>query len=347
MWINKLIDGKFRDGFRFCNPYKYSPTWFCPILKRGICRIDFAFMDKKLPNNWFVSHKRIAGLSDHAQVVINIKSHEFMNNNDNEIILPSLRPRSKKRSADSTPKGEEILPQPIPDEQIFGVNYDEIMTAQRDENQISGKIIKFLEEGIMPASKEEQKVILGHAKTMTIKNKLLYFISESPYFDVRRGPIRRALFIPEKFRRKILEILHDDLFAGHFGYDKMLPTVLDRFWWPNIGHDLRNHVDSCETCQKSKDIPKKIGFYRSVPLGENPWERVGINILGPLKMSKKGNSYVVVLTDYFTRWADAFAGPAIDAETVAKVIVEECFCRFGIPLVLQSDQGQPFVSELL
>lgn len=55
----------------------------------------------------------------------------------------------------------------------------------------------------------------------------------------------------------------------------------------------------------------------------------------------------MVVTNYFTRWADAFAVPAIDAVTVAKTIVEHCFCIFGIPHLLHSDQGQPFTSELM
>jgi hypothetical protein len=248
-----------------------------------------------------------------------------------------------------SPPTLEKLPKVRTDEQWLNTTYEKLKEAQRDENDPMSWVIDFMETGILEdeLSITEKKITLAFAKTCTIKNGLLYYVSETPYHDVRRGPVRRALYVPESFRRRIMTILHDDLFSGHFGYDKMRPTLMDRFWWPTMHDNLKDHIKSCETCNMSKDIPRKIGFYRPVPIGENPWERVGIDILGPLKESNQGNKYVVVLTDYFTRWADAFAVPAIDALTVAKIIVEQCFCRFGIPLVLHSDQGQPFISSLM
>ena len=63
-----------------------------------------------------------------------------------------------------------------------------------------------------------------------------------------------------------------------------------------------------------------------------------MDILGPLPESEAGNSYIMVVGDYFTRWMEAFAIPNQEATTVAEKLVE-VFMRFSIPEQLHSDQG--------
>lgn len=74
---------------------------------------------------------------------------------------------------------------------------------------------------------------------------------------------------------------------------------------------------------------------------------VAVDILGPLPKSDKGNQYVLVAMDYFTRWAEAYAIPNQEAITVANKISDEMFCRFSVPEQLHSDQGRQFESELV
>ena len=50
--------------------------------------------------------------------------------------------------------------------------------------------------------------------------------------------------------------------------------------------------------------------------------------------------------DYFTRWVEAFPIRNQEAETVAKVLVEQVFCRYGVPMQILSDQGANFESRL-
>jgi hypothetical protein len=51
--------------------------------------------------------------------------------------------------------------------------------------------------------------------------------------------------------------------------------------------------------------------------------------------------------DYFTKWPEVYAIPTQEASTVAEVLVDNFFCRFGIPRELHSDQGRNFESHLL
>ena len=71
-----------------------------------------------------------------------------------------------------------------------------------------------------------------------------------------------------------------------------------------------------------------------------------MDILGPLPQSDKGNRYILVIADYFTKWAEAFPIPNQEAKTVAEVFVTEFVLRFGAPRTLHTDQGRNFESEL-
>ena len=75
-------------------------------------------------------------------------------------------------------------------------------------------------------------------------------------------------------------------------------------------------------------------------------ERVAVDILGPLPTSTQGNKYVLIATDYFTKWPEAYPIPNQEAVTVARCLVNQFFSRFGVPLELHSDQGRNFESAL-
>ena len=74
---------------------------------------------------------------------------------------------------------------------------------------------------------------------------------------------------------------------------------------------------------------------------------IAVDILGPLPKTGNGNCYVLVATDYYTRWVEAYAIPDQGASTVAQKLVNELFCRFLPPEQLHSDQGRQFESELV
>lgn len=71
-------------------------------------------------------------------------------------------------------------------------------------------------------------------------------------------------------------------------------------------------------------------------------ERVAVDIVGPLPTTAAGNRFICVAMDYFTKWPEAYALPNHEATTVAEVLVEQFFSRFGVPGELHSDQGREF-----
>ena len=69
--------------------------------------------------------------------------------------------------------------------------------------------------------------------------------------------------------------------------------------------------------------------------------------MGPLPISSKGHKYILVITDLFSKWVEAFPLHVTDSETLAKVLVDEIVCRYGVPVCLHSDQGSNLNSEVI
>jgi hypothetical protein len=72
-----------------------------------------------------------------------------------------------------------------------------------------------------------------------------------------------------------------------------------------------------------------------------------MDFLGPLTQTYRGKKYLFVLADYYTKWVEAYPLPDQKARTVAQVLVDEVFCRLGVPAVLHSDQGRNFESKVI
>lgn len=77
-----------------------------------------------------------------------------------------------------------------------------------------------------------------------------------------------------------------------------------------------------------------------------PFERIALDILGPLPRTKQGNKYLLVIGDYFSKWLDAIPLRNQEAPTIAKKLVERIVSIFGVPLSIHSDQGSNFESDV-
>ena len=67
---------------------------------------------------------------------------------------------------------------------------------------------------------------------------------------------------------------------------------------------------------------------------ESAFERVACDILGPWPVTDSGNRYILVFTDYLTKWVEAFAIPSTEAPLIARIFVDEIVARHGAPKTL-------------
>ena len=107
-----------------------------------------------------------------------------------------------------------------------------------------------------------------------------------------------------------------------------------------------NYVRGCSVCNRQKTGTRKAKAGQISYHAGSPMERVHIDILGPLTESRRGNKYVLVMVDQFTKWVECCALADQTAEVVARVFVDQIIARLGCPLELHSDQGRNFESKV-
>lgn len=208
-------------------------------------------------------------------------------------------------------------------------------------------VIKWLKGGIKPKSEDLAgksifvREIVGQWDMLLIRDDLLY----RKWVTGQGNDIFQAV-IPARERRKVLYFCHDFKGSGHLGHKKTLEKVRSKYYWPGCRKDVRTYVAGCETCSKRKspNVTKRAPM-KVVETGI-PMERVATDILGELPKTDRGNRYILVVSDYFTKWTDSFAMPNMEAQTVAKILVEEVFAKLGVPRILHSDQGRQYESNL-
>jgi transposase InsO family protein len=110
--------------------------------------------------------------------------------------------------------------------------------------------------------------------------------------------------------------------------------------------DIQAHINSCLQCKVRKKSNAKPTPLQPLPTVDQPNQQVHINLFGPLKTSEQGNKMVLVMTDAFSKYAEAIAIPDKQADTVAMEIFTHWICIFGSPIQIHSDKGTEFVNKL-
>jgi hypothetical protein len=134
--------------------------------------------------------------------------------------------------------------------------------------------------------------------------------------------------------------------GGHLGVNKTLDKVRQRYYWLHSRNDVERWCLECDTCAASRGPRNRDrGLMHQYNVGA-PFERVAIDIGGPFPRSDRGNRYLLISMDYFTKWPEFYAIPDQEASTVADALLTD-FCRFGVPRELHCDQGSNFESRLM
>src|SRR5213078_1495259 len=119
----------------------------------------------------------------------------------------------------------------------------------------------------------------------------------------------------------------------HFGVDTTYNKIADRYYWKGMYDDIRRYVKSCDICQRRGQKGGK-SYLNPIEVGE-PFERIGIDFIGPLERTKRRNRYILVVTDYLTKWSEAKAMKEATAENVVKFIYERIICDIYLTVLNQ------------
>lgn len=225
------------------------------------------------------------------------------------------------------------------------VSHEELQQMQESDADLK-QVLQWVTAGVKPDKKilapcsRVVKNMIHLWPSLQVKNGVLYRC----WSRRKRGDIFQ-LVAPVELRQEIFRQLHCVRHGGHFGVRRTLSAMRNRFYWPNLKEDVRRWCAECEACASAKHSPRCNAKLQQEPVGYR-LERVAIDLMGELPTTDSGKKYVLVVSDYFTKWTQAFSLSDCTALTVADVLVNEFFSLFGLPAWLHSDMGSNFESEL-
>ena len=185
------------------------------------------------------------------------------------------------------------------------------------------------------ATQSVQREIGKTANNYFLRNNILY----------RKHHGKQLLVVPEHKKHEILSASHDHHMAGHQGVKNTYQRISGKYYWPTLFEDIRQYIRTCDICQKRRK-DRDIEPMQPTAIS-SAGAHFGIDVVGPLPRTMRGNRYIVVAIDYLTKWTEARAIQLADALTIAPFIYEDIICRHGIPREVTSDRGTEFVNELM
>ena len=165
-------------------------------------------------------------------------------------------------------------------------------------------------------------------------------------FDGQLQENKFQFALPQPYWKQALEACHDNM--GHLGIERTTSLLRDHFYWPSILEDIEKHIKSCPQCLRLKTQPEKTEL--NPIIATRPLELVHIDYLTiepPSNSRSSKDVNILMITDHFTRYAQAHITSSQKVPIVAKTLWDHFFIHYGFPEKIISDQGQNFESLLI
>ena len=240
-------------------------------------------------------------------------------------------------------KGQQSVESPFPSKSLqVGIENQRWKRRQHEDSEIR-KIIEMKEQDTWSTyrySKLDDESMKCYVKVRTdleMENELLY--RRIRLKDQEEDTYQ--FVVPRKYRLLALELLHDQF--GHLGIDRTTVLATKRFYWPHMTEEIRKYIQNCERCIRFKQKPEQSPLK---PLRASyPLELIHMDFLR-IGGKEDKNANVLVITDHFTRFAQAYVTGNQQATTAAKVFIDKFVTNYGYPERILTDQAQAFNGKL-
>lgn len=206
------------------------------------------------------------------------------------------------------------------------------MRIDQRRDDFCRKIIDILES---TALTDDEK--LRKAKGFTLQDDgILYKVCDG----------RFTVVIPERRRPRILLNCHDAPFGAHLGFSRTYAKIKSRFYWPKLRKDVKKHVTTCDKCQRRKaNNTRKQGLIKPLPIAEDVFDTVGVDLITKLPVSK-GYNGILVCTDNLSKYVVTVPLRNEETETFITAFFNFFIAKHGCPKLVISDRGSNLKSKM-
>ena len=152
-------------------------------------------------------------------------------------------------------------------------------------------------------------------------------------------------YIPDELMPTALKLMHNESTAGHQSVERMLKLFRKNFYNNKEMDQVAKHCAECELCIRAKGLPKTIPISK-YPIPIRPFDTISSDILGPLRVTENGNTYVLTVRDFTTRYTVLFP---LKRKTSEEIIfaLRSVISHYGASNVLITDNAAEYRSEKL
>jgi len=194
------------------------------------------------------------------------------------------------------------------------------------------EIIDYLKD---PSKKVERRVRFQATKYVLLEGELYYRTIDD-------GILLRCLGDDEA--RSLMGEIHEGVCGAHQSAFKMKWIIRrNGYYWPTTLEDCFKYFKGCQGCQKFGNVQRAPASAMNPVI--KPWSFRGwaIDLIGQIyPPSSKGHKFILVATDYFTKWVDAVPLKKVMSANMIDFVKEHIIYRFGIPQTITTDQGTMF-----
>ena len=157
------------------------------------------------------------------------------------------------------------------------------------------------------------------------------------------GPYLRCLDSTEA--QYVLAKLHEGICSNHTGGRSLAHNAHSQgYYWPTMKQDSKAYVKKCDRCQRHALIPRMPPEVLNPITNPWPFAQWEMDIVGPLLVAATQKKFLIVATNYFSKWVEAEAYANIKDKDISKFVWKNIICRFGIPQAIIVDNRSQFDS---
>ncbi|XP_072908083.1 gypsy retrotransposon integrase-like protein 1 isoform X2 [Hemitrygon akajei] len=200
-------------------------------------------------------------------------------------------------------------------------------------------IQRYLSDGRFPPTfcPAKKKNLKRYAQKFLLEGGCLYYVG--PKKDEKREVV-----VDRERRRQIFLECHFSDVGCHLGQKKTVHRIQTRYYWLGIVKDVVDWIKMCDTCQHAEHYKNVSRKFQPLKV-TRPWEILGLELTGPFPETVRGNTYILIVTDYFTKWVEAIPIQNRDALSVAGGLAAT-FYRFGASKETFSKESRIFCDEV-
>ena len=196
-------------------------------------------------------------------------------------------------------------------------------------------------EGIMAlelTADDWRKEIIDYLKDL-FKYVLL---EEDLYYRTIDGVLLKC--IDKEEAKVLMGEIHEGVCGSHQSAYKMKWVIRrNGYFWPTMLEDCFTYYRGCQECQKFGSVQRVLASAMNPIIKPWPFRGWGIDLIGQIyPPSSKNHKFILVATDYFTKWVEAIPLKNVTSKEMIQFVKEHIIYRFGIPQTITTDQGTMF-----